>query len=148
MRGYNINDYVGKKFNSLTLIKNLNKIDENNSKLALFKCDCGNVKEIAFTQVLRNEVKSCGCKQGCLNNINKKKQTHSLLNFYSNNKMKNNLSGHTGISIVNNKYRARIQINKNSVHLGYFDNEDDAIKARKDAEEKYFKPILKNKTEN
>ena len=26
MRGYNIDNYVGKKFNKLTLIKNLNKI--------------------------------------------------------------------------------------------------------------------------
>lgn len=58
MRGYNIDSYVGKKFNKLTLIKNLNKIDKHNSKLALFMCDCGNVKELVFTQVLKGRIKA------------------------------------------------------------------------------------------
>lgn len=47
-----------------------------------------------------------------------------------------------GISKVNDKYRVRINIDKKTVHVGYFDNVEDAIKARKKAEEKYFKPIL------
>ena len=33
-------------------------------------------------------------------------------------------------------------INGKSIHLGYFDTLEKAIKARKEAEEKYFKPIL------
>lgn len=147
MRGYNIEDYMGKKFNSLTLIKNLNKIDNRNSKLALFKCDCGNQKELVFTQVLSGDIKTCGCKQGYLTDFSKKKQQNSLLNFYSGNKtnktMKNNKTGHTGISIVDGKYRARIQINHKSKHLGYFDSLDAAIKAREEAEKGYFEPLLK-----
>ena len=95
MRGYNIDNYVGKKFNKLTLIKNLNKIDKHNSKLALFKCNCGNVKELAFTQVLKSRVKSCGCMQGNLSNIEKEKQHSNLLNFYSTKTQKNNSTGHT-----------------------------------------------------
>lgn len=143
MRGYNINDYINKKFNHLTLIKNLNKVDKNNSKLALFKCDCGNIKEIAFTQVLRNEIKSCGCKQGKLSQEDKNKQQNNLLKTYTDGTIKSNKStGICGISKENNKYRARIQINKKPKHIGYFDNIEDAIKARKEAEEKYFKPIL------
>ena len=95
MRGYNIDDYINKKFNHLTLIENLNKIDNNNSKLALFKCDCGNIKEMVFTQVLNNEVKSCGCKQGNLSAKNKQLQQLSLLNSYSTKTMKNNKTGYT-----------------------------------------------------
>lgn len=38
MRGYNIDDYINRKYNHLTLIKNLNKLDKHNSKLALFRC--------------------------------------------------------------------------------------------------------------
>jgi len=138
MRGYNIDDYIGKKFNHLTLIKNLNKIDKNNSKLALFKCDCKNEKEIVFTQVLHGNVKSCGCKQGYLIKQSRKRQQKSLIELYKNSTMKNNKTGHTGISIVNGKYRVRIQKNKKTHNLGYFDDLEKAIKAREKAEQKYF----------
>ena len=92
MRGYNIDSYIGKKFNKLTLIKNLNKIDKYNSKLALFKCDCGKLRELAFTQVLKGKIKSCGCMQGNLSNIEKEKQRSSLLSFYSNKTQKKQLN--------------------------------------------------------
>ncbi len=144
MRGYNIDDFVGKKFNNLTLIKNMNKIDKHNSKLALFKCDCGNVKELVFTQVLHNKVQSCGCKQGNLTAISKQNKKESSLNFYMNKTQRNNTTGINGISNANGKYRVRIQVNKKPIHLGYFDTLDKAIKARKEAEEKYFKPIIEN----
>lgn len=143
MRGYNIDNYIGKKFNHLTLIKKLNKLNKDNSKIALFKCDCGNFKELVFTQVLNNEIKTCGCKQGYLNTDSKKKQQTSLINFYRNKTMKNNCTGYTGISFVNGKYRVRIQINKKSIHIGYFNNLDKAVEARKEAEEKYFSPLIK-----
>ena len=142
MRGYNIDNYIGKKFNHLTLIKNLNKVNKDNSKIALFKCDCGNIKELVFTQVLNNEIKTCGCEQGYLSNDSKKKKQISLINFYKNKTMKNNRTGYTGISFVNGKYRVRIQINKKSKHIGYFDNLDKAIEARKQAEGKYFSTLI------
>lgn len=139
MRGYNIDDYIGKKYNHLTLIKNLNKLDKYNSKLALFKCDCGNEKELVFTQVLNGDVKTCGCKQGYLTKSARNKQHNSLINFHTNKTMKNNKTGYTGISLVNGRYRVRIQINHKSKHIGYFNNLEEAIRARKIAEEKYFK---------
>lgn len=143
MRGYNIDDYIGDRYNHLTLIKNLSKIDKNNSKLALFKCDCGNIKELVFTQVLNGQIKSCGCKQGFLSTQNQKeKHKIALLKHNISDTIKSNSTGFRGITIVNDKYRARIQINRKSKHLGYFNTLEEAIKARKEAEEKYFKPIL------
>lgn len=138
MRGYNIDDYIGKRFNHLTLIKNLNKLNKDSSKLTLFKCDCGNEKELVFTQVLHNKVKSCGCEQGYLNDYSRKKASNKLIDLYKNGTMKNNKTGYTGISIVNGKYRVRLQKNRITYHIGYFSNLEEAIKARKEAEEKYF----------
>lgn len=138
MRGYNIDDYINKKFNHLTLIKNLNKVNKNNSKLALFRCDCGTEKELVFTQVLDGSIKTCGCKQGFSSECQQKKRHKSLLNFYENKTMRNNSTGVTGISKVGNRYRVRIQINKKMLNLGYFNSFEDAKKARKIAEEKYF----------
>lgn len=54
---------------------------------------------------------------------------------------KKSSTGITGVGICSwdkNKYRARIQYKGKELNLGYFYNIDDAIKARKEAEEKYY----------
>ena len=52
----------------------------------------------------------------------------------------NNTSGYTGVvwNKVRNKWMSRITFKKKKIFLGYFDNIEDAVKARKNAEEKYF----------
>lgn len=56
----------------------------------------------------------------------------------------NNKSGCTGVSLekLRNKYVAVIYINGKSKHLGRFDKFEDAKKARKDAEQKYYPGII------
>lgn len=51
-----------------------------------------------------------------------------------------NTSGVTGVLFDKrwNKWVASIMVNYKSIHLGGFDKFDDAVKARKEAEEKYF----------
>ena len=51
-----------------------------------------------------------------------------------------NTSGVTGVLLDKkwNKWVANIMVNYKSIHLGRFDKFDDAVKARKEAEEKYF----------
>lgn len=53
---------------------------------------------------------------------------------------KNNTSGYNGVSWdkSRNKWMAHIKINFKFKNLGYFSNINDAVKARKTAEEKYF----------
>jgi hypothetical protein len=54
---------------------------------------------------------------------------------------KNNTSGTTGVywSKRDEKWYARITVNYKNINLGYFDNINDAIRARKNAEIEYFK---------
>lgn len=47
-------------------------------------------------------------------------------------------SGHIGVVKQNNKWLARIMIDGKTIKLGLYKNKDDAIIARKKAEEKYF----------
>lgn len=51
-----------------------------------------------------------------------------------------NTSGHPGVTFAKdrNKWRAYITVNKKTINLGSFEKYDDAVKARKEAEEKYF----------
>lgn len=60
----------------------------------------------------------------------------------------NNTTGVKGITRNRNKKKwiAQIMVNRKHIHLGTFDKLEDAIRAREDAEEKYFKPILEQET--
>lgn len=53
---------------------------------------------------------------------------------------KNNTSGVTGVSWnkTHNLWRARIHFKGKEISLGYYTNFDDAVKARKSAEDKYY----------
>jgi hypothetical protein len=68
-----------------------------------------------------------------------RKVTHSQ-NSMNQQLSENNTSGCTGVTFhkQHNKWQAYITINKKQIHLGYFDDINEAIKIRKQAEEKYF----------
>ena len=57
---------------------------------------------------------------------------------------KTNKSGTKGVHLVKktNKWKATISFKGEMIYLGCFADIQDAINARKEAEEKYFKPIL------
>lgn len=61
-------------------------------------------------------------------------------------KYKNNHSGHKGVTKIKYGYIATITVNRRKVYLGFYKNIEDAIKARKDAEIKYHKPIIEKET--
>lgn len=50
----------------------------------------------------------------------------------------NNTSGTKGVCRINNKWNANICVNGEKYNLGYFDNLDDAVRVRKEAELKLF----------
>lgn len=64
----------------------------------------------------------------------------SQQNCYNHKKRIDNTSGVTGVKLVkkNNSWNARIVVNKKEISLGCYKRFEDAVKARKDAEEKYF----------
>lgn len=63
----------------------------------------------------------------------------NLLNSHNRSLSCKNTSGKTGVRFDKNKnlWQAYITVNYNNYNLGYFENKDDAIKARKEAEIKY-----------
>ena len=62
-------------------------------------------------------------------------------NCKNRNKSSNNTSGYTGVSFskTDNKYKAYIQINGKTIRLGTYVNLQEAVNARKEAENRYYK---------
>lgn len=57
--------------------------------------------------------------------------------------MSSNTSGYSGVTKhTNNRWRARINVNKKRISLGVYATKEEAINARKEAETKYFGKIL------
>lgn len=59
--------------------------------------------------------------------------------------MKNNTTGITGVGVRNGKYIAYIGVDKKFVFLGAYLNIEDAARARKNAEQKYFGEYAREK---
>lgn len=61
-------------------------------------------------------------------------------------KHKNNTSGFPGVSWKKdkNKWKAFLMLDRKQIHLGYFEDKNKAIQARKDGELKYFKEFAPN----
>ena len=76
------------------------------------------------------------------NSLNNRKDNLRLVTQKQNMRNPNNKNHRgkkVGVTQCGNKWRTRITINSKSIHLGLFIDEDDAIKARKKAEEFYNK---------
>ena len=72
--------YIGKTFNSLTVIDVINIKSKTGKREIQFvcKCICGNIKNINYNYVLNNKTKSCGCysQSNNTNKINKLKEDY------------------------------------------------------------------------
>lgn len=134
----NLIDLTGQRFGKLTVIRNSGKRSKSRGVYWVCKCDCGNEKVLYSQHLKHNYVRSCGCeiKIDCLDGTRLRNLNKTMLN--------SNSSGHKGVSFrkKNNKYEAYIGFKGTKKHLGYYRDIKDAIKARKEAEEKYFTPIL------
>lgn len=66
------------------------------------------------------------------------------LNYIKSNNRKNNKSGYRGVcwDEYTKRYKAYIAIKNEFINLGFFKNIEEAVKVRKQAEEKYFEPLL------
>lgn len=153
-------DLTGKKFNRLTVL-GLGERNSCNQVQWKCKCDCGNIVLATTTYLKTGHTKSCGClnrelaskrlKSKKFINARKKyrdtnflKEGTSLALISSKNPRKNNSTGVNGVcwDKTLKKYVARICISRKQIRLGCYSSLEKAIQVRKEAEEKYFKPIL------
>lgn len=135
-----VKDYkelVGKKFGRLTVLKR----EENDKRHPHVKCmcDCGRQISVNVEQLLTGRTKSCGCMR-----IEKTFVEDTSLNTIRSKVRSDNISGVKGVTWYKptKKWVAYIAFQKKKYNLGYYEDIEDAIKARKKAEKELFKPIL------
>lgn len=118
------------------------------------RCVCGRERWVPAQHLLQGRSLSCGCKrletrpeeadkalqQG--RDISEALQAEKLSAKYAGfgrKRNKNSSTGITGVSVhQSGRYRAYITVDRKQIGLGYYDNVEDAIAARKAAEQKYF----------
>lgn len=144
-------DLSHQKFGRLTALysKNVNK-----RYLWLCECRCGNRIWVTTANLINHHTQSCGCLNKdfikntgnkLLNNYRKENfiENTSIANLKSQSVFKNNTSGVRGVywDSTLKKWIAKLTF-QGKTYRKSFDKKDDAIKCRKEWEEKYFKPIL------
>lgn len=145
---------TGQRFGRLLVLgeAELEKPERNRTRRGWrCRCDCG--KEVVVTRkTILSGVQSCGCLLS--ETARKKVVEENTLRFYDGTMIpairpdrplnKNNTSGVKGVhwNKAERCWVARIGFRGKTIMLGRFKRIEDAEKARKEAEEKYYKPVL------
>ncbi|OZV12372.1 hypothetical protein CIW83_09765 [Tissierella sp. P1] len=151
--GKNRHYLEGKKFGKLTAIKEVGRGNGGNI-IYECECECGNTIEIESRNLRNGATKSCGCLQREKaemnisnlfehNSVNEFKEGTGLC-FLNSKLSKRNTSGVKGVSWNRNrnKWVAQIYFKGIRHYLGSFTDLEEAAQVRKEAEEKYFHPML------
>lgn len=147
-------DLSGHKFGRLTVIRDTG---ERKGEKIIYEClcDCGKTKNVSASNLKSGQVQSCGClsyeklHDKAFNDASTERLMKNVIdgtNLYllNDNIRSNNKSGKRGVSFSykKEKWYACIGIKGKNINLGYYTKLEDAIKARKEAEEKLWNPIL------
>ncbi len=137
-------DLTGEKYGQLTVLG----LNEKRGRSYYWDCvcSCGGTTVVGTHGLRRSDgpIKSCGC---LAKDAVRKNQQIGLVDGTNVNAIKegrkpnkNNSSGHLGVSWNTNrkKWYAGIEFKGKSIYLGSSVNLEEAIKFRKDGEEKYF----------
>jgi hypothetical protein len=145
-------DITGMRFGRLTVTRRAEDRVKYGRRMCMWecKCDCGNTKIAYIGDLSKGNIKSCGClhyenakEQSKLTNKKECVEGTRLCNLNAKTR-KDNKSGYKGVFFDkrDNLWVAYITISKKRVYLGWFKDYEKAVKARKEAEDKYFTPVL------
>ena len=140
-------DLTGQKYGHLTVLQPAENVGSRTAWLC--RCDCGRDTVVKTYHLRGGHTKSCGCQVGpggprtalgltyidgtCVEML----QTRTV--------RRNNTSGVPGVDWRSSKqcWRAMICFKGKRYYLGSYKNFEDAVKARKRAEEELFDPFLR-----
>lgn len=152
-KGKNLKDLTGRRFGKLVAICRLEE-KIGTSYAWLCQCDCGQQIKVSTNALLSSPgTRSCGC--GRVDAVMQTIDTHGAVaehchfvdgtcieKITGKRLQRNNVSGYTGVQIRGSRYIAIITFKRKVYYLGSFSNLEDAVQARKTAEDKLFGEFL------
>lgn len=129
-------DLSGVRFGRLTAMALTGETTPDRSRIWRCRCDCGREIRAAANQLLAGRYTSCGCarKDRLKTSVGQVDGT-SVRMVLSDTVRTDNTSGVRGVYRVKDKWGARIQYRKKVYYLGYYRRKEDAVCARRQAEE-------------
>ena len=140
-------DLTGQRFGKLTALRPAENISGRTAWVC--RCDCGREAVIRTDDLLRGRTKTCGCQLSDAINLARSKLTYvdgtCLERLQAKTVQKNNTSGVTGVEWLphRQKWKASIYFKKKCYNLGSYNKFEDAVKARKQAEEDLHDSFLR-----
>lgn len=144
-------EVIGERFGRLVVVSEVEPIIYRGNKLRRFlcRCDCGNETEVRLSSLISGMTSSCGCLRS---ETTRKNHSKNMGEFHGTaiskiqgcSANKNNRLGVRGVYFDESvkRYCAHITLHGKVKNLGKYKTLSDAIKAREDAEKKYFQPII------
>lgn len=145
-------DLVGTVLGRLTVITD----DPDDKRSVICKCECGNIVSMPRVSITSRMAKSCGCyRRECGRNLGNETQKYNRIfgtNFQTIERSRPNRNNATGIKGVHwnrreGRYKVEIGFQGQRYYLGGYAKIEDAVKARRRAEEELFDPIIEEKNE-
>ena len=138
-------DIAGERFGRLIAVE---PVEKRSGGAVVWKCrcDCGNENEYPVKTLLQGKALSCGCLKH--ENDALQRTLHyvdgTCVEFLENmGKLRSdNTSGYPGLKYVRGKWQARITFKKKTYYLGTFSDKEEAIRVRKEAEQRVFGAFL------
>lgn len=144
-KNYATSNIEGQKFNLLTALYPTKRRDGKGSVIWHCRCDCGNEIDVPYNSLVYSNMQSCGCRKKEHDEKLGTFLTHiagtSLDMLKSEKVPTNNTSGVKGVYLIKGKWVAKIVFQKKQYYLGTFTDFNEAVQARKDAED-----IIRNGT--
>jgi len=138
-------DISGKRFGRLIAVEPVEK-RSGGSVVWKCRCDCGKENEYPVKTLLEGKAVSCGCIKRENNEL--QKNLHYIdgtcVEFLENmGKLRSdNTSGYPGLKWVRGKRQVRIAFKKKVYYLGTYADKEEAIRVRKEAEQRVFGEFL------
>ena len=138
-------DLTGKVFGKLTVLELAEW--KSGTSYWLCRCECGNETKVRYAYLISGHTKSCGCLQNSIIKTNMKfvdGTSVTLLEKAGKRLLKNNSSGYNGVYLNRRtqKWTAQIGFKGKNYNLGSFSRIEDAVDARKKAEDRIYGEFL------
>lgn len=139
---YAYRNIAGQRFDQLTALYPTNRVDARGYMIWHCSCDCGKEADISYNSLMYGNQKSCGCRKRAHEQKLNAYLIHTAgtsMDMLKSKKLPtDNTTGCKGVYLVRGKYMAKIVFQKKQYFLGYYEDFEDAVQARKKAEELLF----------